>query len=270
VPTVKTKCSLTDRPTPRRSTRLNALGSREEKADSSNFPSTTTDAPGASRANTRVPAIVSDRKPTSPLSGNEKSPPRKTATPTTNVTQTTSGYQSKSKGDSSLPAFPSSVGGFFQAVGIGLTVAFGGLVFAISFATLVYDGPDAPAGAIAAGASFVLFGGAATALVVAARSGLPAIAEVQDGPSAIFAVMAAAIYSTDGIDETAKLPTLEAAIILTTVTTGVLMNLLGKYELGNLVRLLPSPVDGRLPRRDGVRPHLWRVQGVIRGKRADD
>ena len=117
-------------------------------------------------------------------------------------------------------------------------------MFAISFATLVYDGPDAPAGAIAAGASFVLFGGAATALVVAARSGLPAIAEVQDGPSAIFAVMAAAIYSTDGIEETAKLPTLEAAIVLTTVSTGVLMSLLGKYELGNLVRLLPSPVTG--------------------------
>ena len=117
-------------------------------------------------------------------------------------------------------------------------------MFAISFATLVYDGPDAPAGAIAAGACFVLFGGAATAVVVAARSGLPAIAEVQDGPSAIFAVMAAAIYSTEGIDETAKLPTLEAAIVLTTVSTGVLMNLLGKYKLGNIVRLLPSPVTG--------------------------
>jgi SulP family sulfate permease len=125
-----------------------------------------------------------------------------------------------------------------------LTVAFGGLVFAVSFATLVFDGPEAPAGALAAGASFVLFGGAATAAVVAARSSLPAIAEVQDGPSAIFAVMAAAIYGTEGIDETAKLPTLEAAIICTTVSTGVIMSLLGKYKLGNIVRLLPSPVTG--------------------------
>ena len=125
-----------------------------------------------------------------------------------------------------------------------MTVAFGGLVFAVSFATLVFDGPEAPAGALAAGASFVLFGGAATAAVVAARSSLPAIAEVQDGPSAIFAVMAAAIYGTEGIDETAKLPTLEAAIICTTVSTGVIMSLLGKYKLGNIVRLLPSPVTG--------------------------
>ena len=125
-----------------------------------------------------------------------------------------------------------------------MTVAFGGLVFAVSFATLVFDGPEAPAGALAAGASFVLFGGAATAAVVAARSSLPAIAEVQDGPSAIFAVMAAAIYGTEGIDETAKLPTLEAAIICTTVSTGAIMSLLGKYKLGNIVRLLPSPVTG--------------------------
>lgn len=143
-----------------------------------------------------------------------------------------------------LPLFPGTIGGFFRSVGIGVTVAFGGLVFAVSFATLVFDGPEAPAGALAAGASFVLFGGAATAAVVAARSSLPAIAEVQDGPSAIFAVMAAAIYGTEGIDETAKLPTLEAAIICTTVSTGAIMSLLGKYKLGNIVRLLPSPVTG--------------------------
>ena len=143
-----------------------------------------------------------------------------------------------------LPNTPATFSGFVQSIGIGLTVAFGGLVFAISFATLVFDGPDAPAGALAAGASFVLWGGAATALIVAARSSLPAIAEVQDGPSAIFAVMAAAIYGTEGIEETAKLPTLEAAIVLTTVATGLLMSTLGQYKLGNIVRLLPSPVTG--------------------------
>ena len=143
-----------------------------------------------------------------------------------------------------MPLFPNSIGGFVRSVGIGATVAFGGLVFAISFATLVFDGPDAPAGAIAAGASFALFGGAASAVVVAARSSLPAIAEVQDGPSAIFAGMAAAIYGAEGIDETAKLPTLEAAIVCTTVATGVAMSVLGKYKLGNIVRLLPSPVTG--------------------------
>ena len=143
-----------------------------------------------------------------------------------------------------MPLFPNSIGGFVRSVGIGATVAFGGLVFAISFATLVFDGPDAPAGAIAAGASFALFGGAASAVVVAARSSLPAIAEVQDGPSAIFAGMAAAIYGAEGIDETAKLPTLEAAIVCTTVATGVAMSVLGKYKLGNIVRLLPAPVTG--------------------------
>ena len=143
-----------------------------------------------------------------------------------------------------MPPFPDSVGGFVRSVGVGATVAFGGLTFAISFATLVFDGPGAPAGALSAGASFALFGGAATALVVAARSSLPAIAEVQDGPSAIFAAMAAAVYGAEGIDETAKLPTLEAAIACTTVATGATMRLLGKYELGNIVRLLPSPVTG--------------------------
>ena len=56
--------------------------------------------------------------------------------------------------------------------------------------------------------------------------------------------MAAAIYATPGIEETQKLPTLEAAIVLTTVCTGLLMTFLGHRKLGNIVRLLPSPVTG--------------------------
>jgi len=143
-----------------------------------------------------------------------------------------------------VPFLPDSVPKFFQAVGIGLTVAFGGLVFAVSFAALVFDGPEAPAGALAAGASFALWGGAVTALIIACRSSLPAIAEVQDGPSAIFASMAAAIYGTEGIEESAKLPTLEACVVIVTATTGALMALLGQYKLGNIVRVLPSPVTG--------------------------
>ena len=43
-----------------------------------------------------------------------------------------------------LPLFPRDLASFAQQVGVGATVAFGGLVFAISFATLVFTGPDAP------------------------------------------------------------------------------------------------------------------------------
>ena len=139
---------------------------------------------------------------------------------------------------------PPALGDAAQALGIGATVAFGGLVFAVSFATLVFSGPDAPEGAIAAGTGFIMFSGLAGACVVAARSTLPAIAEVQDGPSAIFAIMAAAIYATEGIDESEKLPTVEAAIALTSMGTGVVMSALGAAKLGNIVRLLPSPVSG--------------------------
>jgi len=139
---------------------------------------------------------------------------------------------------------PRSLGDAAQALGIGATVAFGGLVFAVSFATLVFSGPDAPEGAIAAGTGFIMFSGLVGACVVAARSTLPAIAEVQDGPSAIFAIMAAAIYATEGIDESQKLPTVEAAIALTSVGTGVVTWTLGAAKLGNIVRLLPSPVSG--------------------------
>ena len=45
-----------------------------------------------------------------------------------------------------LPVFPSTLAAAAQQVGVGATVAFGGLVFAISFATLVFSGPDAPEG----------------------------------------------------------------------------------------------------------------------------
>ena len=39
--------------------------------------------------------------------------------------------------------------------------------------------------------------------------------------------MAAAIYATEGIDESEKLPTVEAAIALTSLGTGALMSALG-------------------------------------------
>lgn len=58
-------------------------------------------------------------------------------------------------------------------------------------------------------------------------------------------VPAAAIYATEGIEEDAKLPTLEAAILLTSTASGALMMALGQASLGNIVRLLPSPVTGR-------------------------
>ena len=143
-----------------------------------------------------------------------------------------------------LPFIPSQLSDAGRAMGIGATVAFGGLVFAVSFAALIFSGPDAPEGAIAAGTGLIMFSGLAGACVVAARSTLPAIAEVQDGPSAIFAIMAAAIYATEGIDESEKLPTVEAAIALTSLGTGALMSALGSAKLGNIVRLLPSPVSG--------------------------
>lgn len=56
--------------------------------------------------------------------------------------------------------------------------------------------------------------------------------------------MAAAIYATEGIEEDAKLPTVEAAILLTSTASGALMMALGQAKLGNIVRLLPSPVTG--------------------------
>lgn len=51
------------------------------------------------------------------------------------------------------------------------------------------SGPDAPEGALAAGTGFIMFSGMVGACGIALRSSLPVIAEVQDGPSAIFAIM---------------------------------------------------------------------------------
>ena len=54
--------------------------------------------------------------------------------------ETPQAQNTTSAGRQTLRTFPSTFGGFVQSVGIGLTVAFGGLVFAISFATLVRVG----------------------------------------------------------------------------------------------------------------------------------
>ena len=55
-----------------------------------------------------------------------------------------------------VPLWPTNFASFAQQIGIGATVAFGGLVFAISFATLVFSGPDAPEGALAAGTGLIM------------------------------------------------------------------------------------------------------------------
>jgi len=62
-----------------------------------------------------------------------------------------------------LPFIPSQLSDAGRAMGIGATVAFGGLVFAVSFAALIFSGPDAPEGAIAAGTGLIMFSGLAGA-----------------------------------------------------------------------------------------------------------
>ena len=118
----------------------------------------------------------------------------------------------------------------------------GSAVFAVSFATLIFSGPGAPEGALVEGIGVVLFSSAVSALVVSSLSSMPVIAEVQDGPSALFGLMAATIFS-GALPEELKLPTLETALAVTSITSGLVSFLVGRFELGTSVRFLPQPVD---------------------------
>lgn len=119
----------------------------------------------------------------------------------------------------------------------------GSAVFAVSFATLIFSGPGAPEGALVEGIGVVLFSSAVSALVVSSLSSMPVIAEVQDGPSALFGLMAATIFS-GALPEELKLPTLETALAVTSITSGLVSFLVGRFELGTSVRFLPQPVVG--------------------------
>lgn len=127
----------------------------------------------------------------------------------------------------------------------GLVIALLDIVVEISFATLIFSGVLSQY--VSNGIGFTLFGACAFGLVMALTSSFPGtIAIPQDTPAAILALVAAAIaanLSTSATPDTIFF-TVVAAIVVTSLLTGIFFLVLGTCRLGSLVRFIPYPVVG--------------------------
>lgn len=132
-----------------------------------------------------------------------------------------------------------------SALSAGAIVAVSTVLMEISFAALVFTGPLEPH--IAAGIGYFLFATVIVNLTVSLASALPnSVGVAQDTQAVILAVGTAAIVAIlveDG-DVESVLPTVVAAIGVTSLATGAAFLALGRLRLANLVRYVPFPVVG--------------------------
>jgi sulfate permease, SulP family len=128
---------------------------------------------------------------------------------------------------------------------MGVAVAVVVLFASLSFGTLIFAG-DLSSG-VADGIGIALISAAIVGLVVAFRSSYPAtIAIPQDRVAPILALMAAEVAAAMPVDALVadKVINVLAAIALTSVFSGAVLYMLGRYRLGNLTRFIPYPVIG--------------------------
>ncbi|GAB6125894.1 SLC26A/SulP transporter family protein [Humidesulfovibrio idahonensis] len=134
---------------------------------------------------------------------------------------------------------------FIPALSSGFVVGLLIVVVELSLASLIFSGPLAGFAPRAAG--LMLFGGFAMCLVVALGSGFPSsVCLPEDAPAAIMASVAggiaAGLAGSASPHETAV--TVGAALALSTLASGVIFLILGRFGLGNLMRYMPYPVVG--------------------------
>lgn len=127
----------------------------------------------------------------------------------------------------------------------GLVVGLIIVVLSISLATLVFTGEMSSY--VPRGIGLFLFGGLVLALILSWFGTFPGtVIAPQDGPAALLAVAAGGIASA--LAGTAQpdsiFSTVLAAVILTSLVTGLTLFLIGQFKLGNLVRYIPYPVVG--------------------------
>jgi len=131
------------------------------------------------------------------------------------------------------------------ALSAGLVTGILVVIMAVSFAALIFSGPLAHF--VPNGIGFILMGDAILVTVVALWSSHASMVAIdQDAPAAILAVViAAAITSLPvALSAEAVLATVALMIVSTTLISGVVFLLLGRYKLGSLIRFLPYPVVG--------------------------
>jgi SulP family sulfate permease len=128
----------------------------------------------------------------------------------------------------------------------GLVIGMTAIFFQTSLAALIFSGELAAF--LADGIGIILFGGLALAVAVTLFGSLPGtMPSVQDSPAAIFALATAAIASqmlaASAAPEQIYI-TVVASLALTTMGTGLLYMVVGRFGLSSFVRFVPYPVVG--------------------------
>jgi len=126
----------------------------------------------------------------------------------------------------------------------GLVVGVLALFLQASFAAMIFSGELAPY--LAQGMGILLLGALIMGLIVTIMSSYASsIAMPQDSTAALMGVVAAAIVATMSMEvPSISFATVVAAMMVSSVITGLLLSLLGHYNLGRLVRFMPFPVVG--------------------------
>jgi SulP family sulfate permease len=133
----------------------------------------------------------------------------------------------------------------FPALTAGLVVGVTDVSVEISLAALIFSGVLAPY--VAYGIGFLLFGAFIFLLLGAFTSSIPGTMTIpQDTPAAILALIAAGVVATMAASATLEetFTTVVAAIIVTTVLTGLIFTVFGRFKLSGFARFIPYPVVG--------------------------
>ncbi len=131
-----------------------------------------------------------------------------------------------------------------SSLSAGLVIGILIIFVEVSFTALIFSGELADFVAPAIG--FNLFGAMVMGIVIALNSSFPgSIVLPQDTPAAILSVVAVAVVAAlpAGQGEEA-FATVVAAMMVSTIFTGLLFWLMGHFNLGRLVRFIPYPVIG--------------------------
>ena len=133
---------------------------------------------------------------------------------------------------------------FIPSISLGVVIGAIDLPSVISFAILIYSGELAPYAGT--GIGLILFGGLIIQVIVGLTSSIPGmIGGPQDSPAAILGLTAIALLAQmpEASLET-KFITVTAAVMVTSITSGLFFILIGGFRLGRFVRFIPYPVVG--------------------------
>ena len=142
---------------------------------------------------------------------------------------------------------------------VGGVISITEITFLVALAAMLFSGSLSPY--FSNGLGWLLLGSAITTIWVALASSIRgAVSCIQDSNAAILVVIAVAIAqtssaantSTTSLGDSQVFYMVIAAIMLTTLLTGLAFWLLGRFKLGNIVRYVPYPVIGGFLAGSGV------------------